>query len=47
MSGISSSMQARTGADLVGEVERYEDRCRLSYVRGPEAIIVGLAERLG
>jgi hypothetical protein len=30
-----------------GEVERYEDIFRLCYVRGPEGIIVELAERLG
>src|SRR5437868_155805 len=35
------------GADLVGEVERYEDIYRLCYVRGPEGIIVELAERIG
>ncbi|MGC4798563.1 VOC family protein [Micromonospora saelicesensis] len=34
------------GAELVGEVERYEDVYRLCYVRGPEGIIVGLAEQL-
>jgi catechol 2,3-dioxygenase-like lactoylglutathione lyase family enzyme len=34
------------GAELVGEVERYEDVFRLCYVRGPENIIVGLAEQL-
>ncbi|MFJ9371520.1 VOC family protein [Nocardia sp. NPDC101769] len=34
------------GAELVGEVEQYEDSYRLCYVRGPEAIIVGLAEQL-
>ncbi|WP_433554425.1 VOC family protein [Micromonospora zamorensis] len=34
------------GADLVGELERYEDIFRLCYVRGPEGIIVGLAEQL-
>ena len=34
------------GAELVGEVERYEDIYRLCYVRGPEGIIVELAERL-
>ena len=33
------------GVDLVGELERYEDRYRLCYVRGPEGIIVELAER--
>ena len=34
------------GGELVGEVERYEDIYRLCYVRGPEGIIVGLAEQL-
>jgi catechol 2,3-dioxygenase-like lactoylglutathione lyase family enzyme len=35
------------GAELVGEVGRYQDRYRLCYVRGPEGIIVELAERFG
>jgi catechol 2,3-dioxygenase-like lactoylglutathione lyase family enzyme len=35
------------GAELVGEIERYEDIYRLCYVRGPEGIIVELAERIG
>ena len=35
------------GAELVGEVERYQDSYRLCYVRGPEGIIVELAERIG
>jgi catechol 2,3-dioxygenase-like lactoylglutathione lyase family enzyme len=35
------------GAELVGELERYEDRYRLCYVRGPEGIIVELAQRIG
>jgi catechol 2,3-dioxygenase-like lactoylglutathione lyase family enzyme len=35
------------GAELVGEVERYKDSYRLCYVRGPEGIIVELAEQLG
>lgn len=34
------------GAELVGEVAQYEDRDRLCYVRGPEGIIVALAEQL-
>ncbi|KFU77296.1 Catechol 2,3-dioxygenase [Amycolatopsis lurida] len=34
------------GAELVGELARYEDIYRLCYVRGPEGIIVGLAEEL-
>ncbi|MGK5553658.1 VOC family protein [Actinomadura kijaniata] len=35
------------GAELVGEIVRYEDVYRLCYVRGPEGIVVGLAEELG
>jgi catechol 2,3-dioxygenase-like lactoylglutathione lyase family enzyme len=35
------------GGELVGEIERYEDIYRLCYVRGPEGIIVELAERIG
>ncbi|MEU3451556.1 VOC family protein [Streptomyces thermolilacinus] len=35
------------GAELVGELVRYEDSYRLCYVRGPEGIVVGLAEQLG
>jgi catechol 2,3-dioxygenase-like lactoylglutathione lyase family enzyme len=34
------------GGELVGEVVRYEDLYRLCYVRGPEGIVVALAERL-
>ncbi|GIF72388.1 VOC family protein [Asanoa siamensis] len=34
------------GAELVGELVRYGDSYRLCYVRGPEGIIVGLAEQL-
>jgi predicted enzyme related to lactoylglutathione lyase len=35
------------GAELVGELAQYEDMYRLCYVRGPEGIIVALAEKLG
>jgi len=35
------------GAELVGEVQRYEDMFRLCYVRGPEGIIVELSEKIG
>ena len=35
------------GATLIGEVVQYGDTYRLCYVRGPEGIIVGLAEQLG
>jgi len=41
-----ATVQAR-GGELVGEVENYEDIYRLCYVRGPEGIIVELAERIG
>ena len=41
-----ASVRAR-GGELVGEVGNYEDIYRLCYVRGPEGIIVELAERLG
>ncbi len=34
------------GAELVGEVAQYEDIYRLCYIRGPEGIIIGLAEQL-
>jgi catechol 2,3-dioxygenase-like lactoylglutathione lyase family enzyme len=34
------------GLELVGEIENYEDIYRLCYVRGPEGIIVELAEKL-
>jgi catechol 2,3-dioxygenase-like lactoylglutathione lyase family enzyme len=34
------------GAELVGEIAQYEDLYRLCFMRGPEGIIVGLAEQL-
>ena len=34
------------GAQLVGEVVRYEDAYRLCYIRGPEGILIGLAQEL-
>src|SRR3954453_11912564 len=35
------------GAELVGELAQYEDAYRLCYVRGPEGILIGLAEQIG
>ena len=35
------------GAQLVGEVVQYEDAYRLCYIRGPEGLLIGLAEELG
>jgi catechol 2,3-dioxygenase-like lactoylglutathione lyase family enzyme len=43
---VVASLRAR-GTELVGEVERYKDSYRLCYVRGPEGIIVELAEKIG
>ena len=43
---VVASLRAR-GAELLGQMERYEDSYRLCYVRGPEGIIVELAERIG
>ncbi|MGE5296911.1 MAG: VOC family protein [Solirubrobacterales bacterium] len=34
------------GAELIGEVAQYEDTYRLCYIRGPEGIIVALAQQL-
>ena len=55
-SGFSSSLRLLIdkgadvnlrGAQLVGEVVQYEDAYRLCYIRGPEGILIGLAEQLG
>ncbi len=35
------------GAEVVGEVVQYEDVYRLCYIRGPEGILIGLAQDLG
>ncbi|MER9507030.1 VOC family protein [Mesorhizobium sp. M0579] len=37
----------KRGAQLVGEVVRYEDVYRLCYIRGPEGHLIGLAQELG
>ena len=46
LDAVVASVRAR-GGELVGEVENYEDIYRLCYVRGPEGIIVELADRPG
>jgi catechol 2,3-dioxygenase-like lactoylglutathione lyase family enzyme len=43
---VVKRLQAHGGV-LVGEIVQYEDANRLCYLRGPEGIIVGLAEDLG
>ena len=35
------------GAELIGEVVQYGDMYRLCYLRGPEGVVVGLAEEVG
>lgn len=35
------------GAQLVGEVVQYENSYKLCYIRGPEGLLIGLAEELG
>jgi predicted enzyme related to lactoylglutathione lyase len=37
----------KLGAQLVGEVVQYEDSYRLCYIRGPEGLLIGLAEQIG
>jgi catechol 2,3-dioxygenase-like lactoylglutathione lyase family enzyme len=37
----------KVGAQLVGEVVQYENAYRLCYIRGPEGLLIGLAEQLG
>ena len=36
----------KRGAQLVGEVVRYQDAYRLCYIRGPEGILIGIAQEL-
>jgi catechol 2,3-dioxygenase-like lactoylglutathione lyase family enzyme len=43
---VLAKLEAR-GAELVGELVRYEDIYWLCYVRGPEGIVIELAERIG
>ncbi len=35
------------GAEVVGKVVQYQDAYRLCYIRGPEGILIGLAQQLG
>jgi predicted enzyme related to lactoylglutathione lyase len=36
----------KRGAQIVGEVVQYKDSYRLCYIRGPERLLIGLAEQL-
>jgi catechol 2,3-dioxygenase-like lactoylglutathione lyase family enzyme len=42
----TASRLQKHGAELVGEIVQYEDSYRLCYIRGPEQILIGLAEEL-
>jgi len=42
---VVARLQAH-GAELVGEIAQYKDLYRLCYLRGPEGIVIGLAEQL-
>jgi catechol 2,3-dioxygenase-like lactoylglutathione lyase family enzyme len=41
------SRLSKRGAQLVGEVVQYEESYRLCYIRGPEGLLIGLAEQIG
>jgi predicted enzyme related to lactoylglutathione lyase len=43
---VLARLQSR-GGELIGEVTQYEDMYRLCYLRGPEGIIIALAQELG
>ncbi|HET7387263.1 MAG TPA: hypothetical protein VFJ19_11445 [Nocardioidaceae bacterium] len=45
--GITVDDLAADGYGLVGGIGRYENAWLMAYVRGPEGIIVSLAERIG
>jgi catechol 2,3-dioxygenase-like lactoylglutathione lyase family enzyme len=45
LAGIVAMLKQK-GIDLVGEIQTYQDSWKLCYVRGPEGIIIELAERL-
>lgn len=38
---------SKRGAQLVGDVVQYENAYRLCYIRGPEGILIGLAQEIG
>jgi len=38
---------SKRGAELVGQVVQYQNMYRLCYIRGPEGLLIGLAQQLG
>ena len=43
---VVERLRSRHGAELMDEIAQYEDLYRLCFLRGPEGIIIGLAEEL-
>ena len=43
---IVERLRKQHGAQLVGEIVQYEDSYRLCYMRGPEGLLIGLAQQL-
>lgn len=43
---VTLSKLQKKGAQLIGEVVQYEESYRLCYIRGPEGILIGLAQEL-
>jgi catechol 2,3-dioxygenase-like lactoylglutathione lyase family enzyme len=43
---VVARLCSKHGADIVGEIARYEDVYRLCFLRNPEGFIIGLAEQL-
>lgn len=43
---VVARLRDKHGAELVGEIAQYEDFYRLCFLRGPEGILIGLAEQL-
>jgi catechol 2,3-dioxygenase-like lactoylglutathione lyase family enzyme len=43
---VVARLRSSHGAELLGEIAQYEDSYRLCFLRGPEGIIIGLAEQL-
>jgi len=44
---VVGRLRSGHGAELLGEIAQYEDVYRLCYLRGPEGVVVGIAQRLG
>ncbi len=45
--GLVALLKKKHGAELIGEIHNYENIYKLCYLRGPEGIILELAEKIG